>query len=181
MLKAIYFPGSNLLDAELGSHPSQIWRAMLDGRDILAQGIIRRIGDGTSTGIWTHNWIPRDNFKRPITSLVTNPPAMVSQLIDTSTAAWNENLIRTVFTRFDAEEILKIPLCTRIISDFWAWHEESSGIFTVRSAYRMIIRTKLSRESWIEQEASTSASQSESNHWTSTWHIKVPSKLRVFV
>ena len=91
MLKAIYFPGSNLLDAELGSHPSQILRAMLDGRDILAQGIIRRIGDGTSTGIWIHNWIPRDNFKRPITSLVTNPPAMVSQLIDTSTAARNDN------------------------------------------------------------------------------------------
>ena len=46
VLKAAYFPGSDLLGAELGSHPSQIWRAILDGRDILAQGIIRRIGDG---------------------------------------------------------------------------------------------------------------------------------------
>lgn len=147
----------------------------------MAQGIIRRIGDGTSTGICTHNWIPRDNFKRPITSLVPNPPHLVAQLIDNTNASWNENLIRTVFTHFDAEEILKIPLCTRTVSDFWAWHEESKGIFTVRSVYRMILRTKLSRENWIEEEADTSVNQSESNQWSSTWHIKVPSKLRVFI
>ena len=85
MLKAIYFPGCDLLEVGLGSHPSQIWRAILDGRDILAHGIIRRIGDGKSTGIWTHNWIPRESFKRPITFLVPLPPARVAWLIDTTT------------------------------------------------------------------------------------------------
>lgn len=67
VLKAAYFPGSDLLGAELGSHPSQIWRAILGGRDILSQGIIRRIGDGETTMIWEQNWIPRDGVKRPIT------------------------------------------------------------------------------------------------------------------
>ena len=74
MLKAIYFPQNTLLDAELGSHPSQIWRAILDGQDILAQGIDRMIGDGETIDIWLHNWIPRDSYKRPITSLIQNPP-----------------------------------------------------------------------------------------------------------
>ena len=46
VLRAAYYPGASILEAELGSHPSQIWKAILDGRDILAQGIIRRIGDG---------------------------------------------------------------------------------------------------------------------------------------
>lgn len=41
ILKSIYFPGSSLLEADLGPHPSQIWRALLDGRDILAQGLVR--------------------------------------------------------------------------------------------------------------------------------------------
>jgi hypothetical protein len=35
ILKAVYFPNSEFLDAEIGSHPSQIWRSMLDGRDIM--------------------------------------------------------------------------------------------------------------------------------------------------
>src|SRR4051794_7830089 len=88
--------------AELGSHPSQIWRAVLDGRDIVAQGVVRRIGNGASTSIWQHNWIPRDNFKRPITSFVPNPPERVSDLIDATSAQWREDLVRSVFTPFDA-------------------------------------------------------------------------------
>lgn len=86
ILKSIYYPECLLLDVELGSHPSQIWRAILNGRDIMAQGIIRRIGHGESTNIWEHNWIPRDSYKRPITSLVQSPPQKISELIKTTTA-----------------------------------------------------------------------------------------------
>ena len=94
MLKAIYFPRSNLLEAELGSHPSQIWRAMLDACDILAQGIIHRIRDGESTGIWTHNWISREGMMRPLTSLMQNPPERVLKLIDVTIATWREDVAR---------------------------------------------------------------------------------------
>ena len=146
ILKAAYYPNSSLLDATLGPHPSQIWRAIIDGRDVLAQGIIRRVGDGETTNISHHNWIPRPSFKRPITSLVPAPPEKVSELIDTTTASWKEGLVRAVFTPFDAEEILKIPLCTRRIDDFWAWNEEKRGTFSVCSAYRMIVRIKTESE-----------------------------------
>jgi hypothetical protein len=46
MLKAIYFPESELLNAKLGSHPSQVWRAIYEGRDALKLGLISRIGTG---------------------------------------------------------------------------------------------------------------------------------------
>ena len=36
VLKVVYFPHTTLLEAELGAHPSQIWRAVLDGKEILA-------------------------------------------------------------------------------------------------------------------------------------------------
>jgi hypothetical protein len=38
ILKAIYFPEMTILEAELGSHPSQIWCSILDGQNILSQG-----------------------------------------------------------------------------------------------------------------------------------------------
>ena len=60
ILKASYFPETTLLEAELGSRPSQIWRAILEGRDVLKQGVIKLIGNGQNTDIWVDNWIPKE-------------------------------------------------------------------------------------------------------------------------
>ena len=51
ILKTVYFPCTILLEVELGLHPSQIWRAILDRSNVLRQGFIRRIGDGWTTNI----------------------------------------------------------------------------------------------------------------------------------
>lgn len=98
LLKAIYYPNTSIPEAELGSRPSQIWRAIVDGRNIMKLGIIRQIGDGSSTNIWTHSWIPREGFSKPVTSLVANPPRMVADLLDHNMAAWQEDLVRQVFS-----------------------------------------------------------------------------------
>jgi len=37
ILKASYFPQCTVLEAQLGPHPSQVWRSILDGRDIITQ------------------------------------------------------------------------------------------------------------------------------------------------
>lgn len=122
ILKAVYFPGISILEAQLGSNPSQIWRAILDGMEVLKQGLIRRVGDGRSTPIWDSNWIPREPLLRPLLSVMPNPPTMVHELLIHSEARWNSNLIRQVFLPMDAEAILSIPICTKGIPDFWAWH-----------------------------------------------------------
>ncbi|KAK1602222.1 hypothetical protein QYE76_037526 [Lolium multiflorum] len=46
ILKAVYYPNTDLLNANLGAHPSQIWRSILEGRDTMQQGLVRRIGAG---------------------------------------------------------------------------------------------------------------------------------------
>lgn len=93
LLKAIYFPQGTILNAELGSRPSQVWRAILEGRDVMSQGIIKRIGDGASTRIWTENWIPRCASMRPFACLSADPPSMVSEIIDHTNATWNRQVL----------------------------------------------------------------------------------------
>jgi hypothetical protein len=51
ILKVVYFPGTEFLDAELGSQPSQIWRALVEGKQALSLGLIRRIGYGKPTKV----------------------------------------------------------------------------------------------------------------------------------
>ena len=35
ILRAVYYSHGTILEADLGSHASQIWRAIIDGRDVL--------------------------------------------------------------------------------------------------------------------------------------------------
>lgn len=35
LLKAVYYPACDFLQAPLGSRPSQVWRALIEGRDVL--------------------------------------------------------------------------------------------------------------------------------------------------
>ena len=55
VLKARYYPQSDILDATFVPHTSQGWHSLLEGRDLLALGIIKRIGSGSTTHIWQDN------------------------------------------------------------------------------------------------------------------------------
>jgi hypothetical protein len=51
---------------------------------------------------------------------------------------------------------LSIPLSGRRFDDFWAWHYDRQGVFSVRSAYRMLVKTREKREAWLEKRPSSS-------------------------
>lgn len=58
VLKVVYFPVEGFLEERFGSLPSRIWRSIMNGREVLKEGLIRRLGTGTRTLIWTTNWLP---------------------------------------------------------------------------------------------------------------------------
>ena len=67
VLKAKYFPSSNVLEARVKSGISYTWRSVLKGLHLLREGIIWRIGDGSQVNIWADPWIPRGETRRVIT------------------------------------------------------------------------------------------------------------------
>lgn len=180
ILKVVYFPTVDVLQSELGSHPSQVWRAVHAGLSVLKQGLIRRIGNGETTEIWNMNWIPRDNLLRTLFPVSVNPPSLVSELIDGPLRSWNLDAINTHLCPMDAQAVLNIPLSTASCDDSWAWHYERSGNFTVRSAYRMLVDTKRRREDWLEGRSCSSDTRMARNQWTKLWSAKVPAKVRSF-
>ena len=105
ILKALYYPDGELLEASLGSAPSQVWRALLEGRDAMKQGLIRHIGSGADTNIWNHNWLPRDFMLRPVACIAPDPPMMVASLIDATAATWRDEELNRLFLPMDAAVI----------------------------------------------------------------------------
>ena len=94
VLKATYFPKSDFLEAELGPSPSRIWRAVMDGKDMIKQGLIRRIGTGEDTLVWHMNWLPRDGLMRSVSCLSSTPLVTVSELIDPVAMAWDQEILK---------------------------------------------------------------------------------------
>jgi hypothetical protein len=126
VLKAVYYPDADLLEAELGSHPSQVWRSLLEGRDAMKLGLIRRIGYGATTHAWRDNWLPREERMMPVAPRKQGAPQHVCDYIDNTTASWKEDKLEEFFWPMDVEVIKGIPLCTRRQEDFWAWQFEKN-------------------------------------------------------
>ena len=90
-------------------------------------------------------------------------------------------MLQTYFTPADVKAILNIPLCTRRRADFWAWHHEKKGVFSVRSAYRMLVINKHHATEYMENIAGRSDTKAEEKEWLGIWKLDVPSKIRVFL
>ena len=60
-------------------------------------------------------------------------------------------MLREFFFPLDWEVIENIPLSMKPQDDFWAWHYEKSGIFSVHSAYQILIRKWESTSEWVEE------------------------------
>ena len=101
ILKASYFPTTNFLGAQLRRRPSQIWRSIMAGRDVLSQGLIKHIDNGCDTNIWADNWLPRDFMLCPLICTHQQPPALVVDFIVQAKQRWDEEKLRSCMLDMD--------------------------------------------------------------------------------
>jgi len=104
VLKERYYHDGNFLTSTRRKHASHAWRAILAGREVLTQGLIKRIGNGTST----HIWLPDHFGGRPLTPEEGQSVSMVSELLSKN-GQWNEDVIKQSFIPVDAVAILRTP------------------------------------------------------------------------
>ena len=73
----------------------------------------------------------------------------------------------------DTEVVRQIPLSHSNSKDFWAWHYDKRGVFSVRSVYRMIAAVKTQREDWLERRSGHSNIAADKKSWTELWKVKI--------
>ena len=81
----------------------------------------------------------------------------------------------------DVEAISGIPHSTRCQDDFWARRYEKKGVFSVRSANRMLVSNRERTAAWRDGRPGKSDFKSEEKEWTSLWQVQVPSKIKMFL
>lgn len=143
---------------------------------MLKTGLIWRIGDGTKVRIWRDKWIPRASSLMLMGRSGRCRLRWVSQLLKQGEKSWDVDLIKHVCHPLDVEEILKINLSPYQDEDFLAWHYEKSGIFSVRSAYRLAWLNKFHPDG----EGSSRETDGDRSIWRRIWSTPVPPKVRIF-
>jgi hypothetical protein len=98
----------------------------------------------------------------------------VADLILQNPRGWNEPLIRKMFLFHEAEEILNLRIPASEGDDILSWHYEKSGLFSVRSAY------KLAMEGRSENNCGTSMS-ADRKIFDTIWKTPVPQKVKIFI
>ena len=93
------------------------------------------------------------------------------------TRTWKEELIRKILLPHDVDEVLKIRLPQSTSEDFIAWYFERSGVFSVRSAYRLAVNEN---EANRDLGQSSTSQAGERKIWSVLWKANVPPKIRNF-
>lgn len=88
VLKGRYYPDGDFLSCTGKKRSSPTWHAIMAGREVLTKGIIRRIGNGMSTNIWSDRWLPNHFAGVPLTPGDGQNVSLVSDLL-TASGQWN--------------------------------------------------------------------------------------------
>lgn len=117
-----YFPTSSILNAELGSKPSYIWRSIFQALPLFKEGLLWKIGNGEKVEIWTDPWLPANTFGKvqsPIS--IISAFAYVFELLDRHTGWWRMDLVKSIYVESDARQILNIPTSNTSQQDTLIW------------------------------------------------------------
>ena len=136
--KGRYYANKDFLECRKGYRPSYALRSILFGRELLMKGLIKSIGNGRSTFVWSENWIMDSTPRRPVScQLLFDVTLKVSALID-SLGSWNlERLVEL----FPPNEVQRIKQMTPgVVTDCHVWAFSRHGAYIVKTGYDLLMR-----------------------------------------
>ncbi|KAK3222105.1 hypothetical protein Dsin_009130 [Dipteronia sinensis] len=125
-----------------------------------------------SLRVFKDQWLPRPCTFKPITPDPSSD-MHVSALIDPDLSGWNLEMLDQTLLPVDREIILSIPINLSGCPDSLSWHYENSGIYFVKSGFRLALSENL--------HAYVTKISLVRKWWSSLWNLNLPSSVRIFV
>lgn len=175
VMHAKYFPRGNFLDSNLGSN-LLCMEEHLEGKKLIREGIIWRVGDDQSIKIWEDQWIPS-----PSTYMIQSPnrtlphDARVCSLIDEDQKWWNTPLLHELFSNDEVEKICSLILCPGGQPNTLIWKGTRNGEFSVRSAYHLAL------DILARGRGACSSGEKSEGIWNKVWNVKGPKVVQLFL
>ncbi|XP_020190758.2 uncharacterized protein [Aegilops tauschii subsp. strangulata] len=150
-------------------------RSIIHGRELLREGVVWRIGDGTSIKIHHDNWLPRHGSLKPLGQQYIAGITHVRHLLDESGVAWDMNKVERMFTPGDAEDIKQTVIGGPNMRDYMAWNFSNNGQFSVKSAYHLC----MSLSGVKTGQLGSSMPSRDHKAWLALWDTNAPGKAKI--
>ncbi|XP_061365687.1 uncharacterized protein LOC133308973 [Gastrolobium bilobum] len=170
VLRCKYNVGGNLMPHIRASrNNSNLWKGLVSYWDMVLSNSRILLGDGINTAFWTDWWLPRHG---PLLSYVSNTSSIDSMAQSVShfvardgTWDWDciQHLIPVQVLSCIANMISPMPLDNH---DRVIWSESPDGIFSVKSAYRIV---------------SSDANAQGDTSWIHVWRWEGPERVHYFL
>ncbi|XP_010436305.1 PREDICTED: uncharacterized protein LOC104720029 [Camelina sativa] len=160
----------------MGQRPSFAWRSILYGRELMIQGLEKRVCNGALMFVWIDPWIEDNRLRAPWRkNQFFDVGLKIKDLIDLQTGFWDNEILEELFF---PQDIIRIKAVKPVISqeDFHIWKHNKNGDFSVKSAYWMAHQVK-SKE--LIQIASLQSSTLKLKKLV--WKLQTDPKIKVFL
>jgi len=117
--------------------------------------------------IWKDHSLPRKAQNSISTDRVAGLD-WVAELILKEPNRWNRDLIYSTFSVEEADQIMSLPIPTTDQSDKVVWFSETSGIYSVKSGYKMLLDN-------------SNVSINEQKMFKQIWCLECPSKIHILI
>ncbi|CAN1853577.1 Uncharacterized mitochondrial protein AtMg00310 [Linum perenne] len=168
VLKALYFPRTDFVEASGHHRPSWIWGSIINGKEALLKGLRKNVGNGCDTFIDEAWFLGAEDFRF---CPVRSPRCRIADFIVQSTRQWDRGKLSTMFGEEVVREIMKIPIGPPSMKDRWIWHHDTKGVFSIRSCYRLLKR----------RNGGWRGSNNQQTDWKWVWQLSLPPKASFFL
>ncbi|XP_033146952.1 uncharacterized protein LOC103867351 [Brassica rapa] len=172
-----YWRNGSFMDCGEGTRPSYAWRSILHGRELLVKGLVKRIGNGNATKVWTENWLQNPIPREPMykQDIVVDLTLNVADLLIPQTCLWDTLKLNELFIEEDVASILSIkPLIHKEHRLCWGFTRE--GSYSSQSGYKLIDTLKN-----MQVPGNGSLPPIEKSLWKNIWKLQTTPKIRHFI
>ncbi|XP_052488006.1 uncharacterized protein LOC105773801 [Gossypium raimondii] len=136
-------------------------------------GLCWRVGVGDHISIWNDHWVPGVTEDRFQNNNSGESIKVVADLINEESRTWNRDLIISTFNTDITRKILQLPLSKTIHEDIQVWRGEATGIFSVRSTYKLLQESTIDPNDYLQADSK--------NFYRKLWNLHMPSKIKITV
>ncbi|KAK5839304.1 hypothetical protein PVK06_008080 [Gossypium arboreum] len=176
VLKAQYYPSSDLLSAKVGSYPSFTWRSIYGARELMAEGLVWRVGSGDRINIWNDPWLPGKESNRISVQKILPNWSTVNQLIKSETNTWDKELIHNLVDEAITKRILSIPIFGANVENMLVWKYEGLGEYTMKSGYQALSTELLQINTYTSSNC-----VDYRGFYKSLWSLNILGKIKIHI